>query len=85
VARVCNPSYSRGRNQEDHSWKPARQIVHETLSPKTLSQTKNWAGGVAQSEALNSSPSTVKKKKKHKKIKVLKIVERLVESRNTCE
>jgi hypothetical protein len=23
VADACNPSYSGGRNQEDHSWKPA--------------------------------------------------------------
>jgi hypothetical protein len=32
VAHTCNPSYSGGRDQEDHSLKPAGQIVQETLS-----------------------------------------------------
>jgi hypothetical protein len=36
VAHACNPSYSRGRDQEDRSSKSAVQIVHETLSQKTL-------------------------------------------------
>jgi hypothetical protein len=31
VAHVYNPSYSEGRDQEDHSSKPPRQIVQETL------------------------------------------------------
>jgi hypothetical protein len=33
VAHTCNPSYSEGRDQKDHSSKPAR-IVPETLSQK---------------------------------------------------
>jgi hypothetical protein len=41
-----------------------RQIVCETLSQKTLH--KNRAGGVAQGEGPESSPSTEKKKKKLK-------------------
>jgi hypothetical protein len=34
VAHTYNPSYSGGRHQEDHSSKPAWQIVSETLSQK---------------------------------------------------
>jgi hypothetical protein len=40
VAHACNPSYSGGRNQKDHSSKPAWEIVCETLSQKNLSHTK---------------------------------------------
>jgi hypothetical protein len=32
VAHTYNPSYSGGRDQEDHGSKPDRQTVHETLS-----------------------------------------------------
>jgi hypothetical protein len=35
VTHACNPSYSGGRDQEDHSSKPGWQIVCETLSGKT--------------------------------------------------
>jgi hypothetical protein len=38
VAHACNPNYSGGRDQEDHSLKQPRQIVHETLSRKYLTQ-----------------------------------------------
>jgi hypothetical protein len=48
VAHACNPSYSGGRDQEDHGSKPAWQIVHETLSQKYSSSPKKRAGGVAQ-------------------------------------
>jgi hypothetical protein len=34
VAHACNPSYSGGRDQEDHGSKPAGQTVRETLSQK---------------------------------------------------
>jgi hypothetical protein len=50
VAHACNFSYSRGRDQEDHSSKTARQIVCETLSQKKEKKPKNpqkRAGGVA--------------------------------------
>jgi hypothetical protein len=46
VAQGCNPSYSGGRDREDWGFKSARQIVCETLSPKTSSQKR--AGGVTQ-------------------------------------
>jgi hypothetical protein len=41
VAHACNPSYSGGRDQENHSSKPAKQIVRKILSQKNLSQ-KKW-------------------------------------------
>jgi hypothetical protein len=34
VAHTCNPSYSGGRDQEDHSLKPALANSSETLSQK---------------------------------------------------
>jgi hypothetical protein len=43
MAYTCNPSYSGGRDWEDHGSKPA----HKTLSQKTLHK-KYRAGGVAQ-------------------------------------
>jgi hypothetical protein len=44
-----------------------RQIVHETLSQKTLH--KNRAGGVAQDESPEFKPQYCKKKKKKKERK----------------
>jgi hypothetical protein len=39
VAHACNPSYSEGRDQEDHNLKPAPQkIVCEPQSQKIPSQ-----------------------------------------------
>jgi hypothetical protein len=46
VAHAYNPSYSEGRDQEDHSSKTARAIVHRTLSQKNLLQER--ANGGAQ-------------------------------------
>jgi hypothetical protein len=56
---LCNPSYSGGRDQEDCSSKPARQIVHETLSQKYPSQKGlvEWL----KVKTLNSSPNNEKK------------------------
>jgi hypothetical protein len=48
VAHTYNPSYSGGRDQEDHSQSHLGQIVLKTLSQKALH--KNRAGGVAQGE-----------------------------------
>jgi hypothetical protein len=36
MAYACHPSYSGGRDHEDHGSKPPRQIVHKTLSQKYL-------------------------------------------------
>jgi hypothetical protein len=53
VAHAYNPSYLGGRNQEDHSSKPA-QTVGETLSQKNPSQKR--AGGVAQGVGQVQTP-----------------------------
>jgi hypothetical protein len=51
VAHTCNLSYSGSRDQEDHSWKPAEQIVCKTLSWKnplhthTHTHTMGWWSG----------------------------------------
>jgi hypothetical protein len=34
VAHAFNPSYSGGKDQEDRGWKPACEIVYETLFKK---------------------------------------------------
>jgi hypothetical protein len=52
----CNPSYSGGRDQEDHSSKSAQDYL-ENPSQKR-------AGAVPQGVSLSSSPSTEKKKQK---------------------
>jgi hypothetical protein len=49
LVHAYNPSYSGGRDQEDHSSKPARgNIAARPYLKKTLH--KNRAGGVAQGE-----------------------------------
>jgi hypothetical protein len=62
VAHACNPSYSGGRGQEDHSSKPARG--NSSRDPIS----KNRSGEVAQGEGLSSSPSTAKKERKKSEI-----------------
>jgi hypothetical protein len=54
VAPVCNPSYSEGRDQEDHGLKPAQAY------------RKNRTGGVAQGVVPEFKPQQCKKKKKKK-------------------
>jgi hypothetical protein len=44
VAQVCDPSYLRGRDQEDRGSKQPRQIVLETLSQKKNHQGKKKGG-----------------------------------------
>jgi hypothetical protein len=59
VANVYNPSYTGGRDQEDHCWNPV--IVHQNLSQKNPSQT--MAGGVAQGVGPEFKPQYCKKKR----------------------
>jgi hypothetical protein len=40
-----NPSYSGGRNQEDHGSKPVGEIGHETVSQKKSITEKGWWSG----------------------------------------
>jgi hypothetical protein len=44
---TCNPSYSGGRDQEDHGSKPV-WTNHENLSQKKKKKPQNWVGGVTQ-------------------------------------
>jgi hypothetical protein len=65
VAHSCNPSYSGGRDQEDCSSKPAQgNSSWDPISKNLL--TKNWAGGVAQSESPEFNPQYWKKEIKNK-------------------
>jgi hypothetical protein len=58
VAHACNPSYSGGRHQEAHGSKPARQIVHKTLSQKKKKKKNLHRKGLMEwlkMQALNSN------------------------------
>jgi hypothetical protein len=61
VTHVCNPSYSEGRDQEDHCSR-LLQIVCKTLSRKNPSQKR--AGRVAHSVGPEFKPQYCKKKKR---------------------
>jgi hypothetical protein len=71
VAHACNPSYSGGRDQEDHGSKPA--LANSSARPyleKTLH--KNRVGGVAQGEGPEFRPQHYKNKTKQNKTKKTK-------------
>jgi hypothetical protein len=65
VAHACNPSYSGGRDQEDHGLKSAQA----NSSPDPFSKIPNTkrTGGVAQGEGPEVKPQFKKKKKKERK------------------
>jgi hypothetical protein len=65
VAHICNPSYSRGRDQEDRSLKPVQ--ANSSMKPY-LEKLFTKIGLVEWLKVmvLSSSPSTGKKKKKKK-------------------
>jgi hypothetical protein len=71
VAQDRNPSYAGGRDQEDHSSKPAQANSLQDYLEKNPSQ--KWAGGVAQDVSPEFKPqyskttTTTTKKKKNKK------------------
>jgi hypothetical protein len=66
VAHACNPSYSGGRDQEDHGSKPARaNSSRDPISKKTF--TKIGLVEWLKVKALSSNTSTAKKKKKERK------------------
>jgi hypothetical protein len=67
VAHTCNPSYSGGRDQKDHSSKPAQgnSSRHPILKkPITKKGLVEWL----KVQALSSNPRTTKKKKKKRKM-----------------
>jgi hypothetical protein len=63
VAQACNPSYSGGRDQEDHGSKPA---LENSFARPYLEKThhKNRAGGVTQGESPKFKPPQYLKNKK---------------------
>jgi hypothetical protein len=48
VVHTCNPSYSGGRDQEDHDWKTA-QANKKFVRPYLKKNSSKRAGGVAGS------------------------------------
>jgi hypothetical protein len=63
VAHICNPTYSRGKNQEDSSSKPARANSSKKLyleKPFTKIGLVEWI----KMKPFSSSPSTSKKNNK---------------------
>jgi hypothetical protein len=66
VAHASNPSYSGGRDQEDHSSKPAQANSSRDSylkKPFTKIGLVEWL----KVKALSSSPSTGKKKRERKR------------------
>jgi hypothetical protein len=64
VAHTCNPSYQEAEVRRVAVQSQTGQIVHETLSRKTLSQKKKRAdrSGVAQGEGSEFKPQNSKTK-----------------------
>jgi hypothetical protein len=64
VAHTCNPICSEGRDQENHSSKPAWENSSGDPIPKNPSHahTQNRAGGVAQREGPEFKSQYYKKK-----------------------
>jgi hypothetical protein len=64
VAHAYNPSCSGGRDQKDHSLKPAwASRVQDPIYLEKNSSPKKWAGGVAQGVGPELKPQYHKKKK----------------------
>jgi hypothetical protein len=54
MGHACNPSYSGGRDQENHGLKPAR--ASSSWDPILKNHHKKRAGGVAQGEGPEFKP-----------------------------
>jgi hypothetical protein len=61
VAHTCTPNYSGGRDQEDHSSKPAQANSSQDPILKTPSQKR--AGGVAEGISPEFKPQYHTKKR----------------------
>jgi hypothetical protein len=66
VAHACNPSYSGGREQEDHGLKPVWANSSKGLISK-IPITKIGLVEWLKVKALSSNPRTTQKKKKQPK------------------
>jgi hypothetical protein len=65
VAHACNPSYSRGKDEEDRGLKPARANSSRDPISKKKPITKTRAGGMAQGIGPEFKPHTAKKSNKY--------------------
>jgi hypothetical protein len=65
VAHVHNLNYSGGRDQKDHSSKPA--WTNSSQDPISKNPLQKWADGVAQGVGPEFKPQYCKEKKKNKK------------------
>jgi hypothetical protein len=69
VAPAYNPSYSGGRDQEDHDSKPA--WANSSRDPILKIRTTKRVGGMAQGEGIEFKTQYRKKKKKKATHKVI--------------
>jgi hypothetical protein len=67
VAHTCNPSYSEGKDQEDHSSNPTQ--ANSAQDPISKIPITKMTGGVAQGEGPEFKPQHCKKKKKKERKK----------------
>jgi hypothetical protein len=72
VAHVCNPNYLGGRYQRTEVQSQPKQIVHEILSQKSLSQKKCWWSGSSSKSTFLVSVRLEFKSQCYKKIESLK-------------
>jgi hypothetical protein len=73
VAHTCNPSYSGGRDQEDHGSKPAQ--ANSSQDPVLKIPNTKRAGGVAQGLGLEFKPHYYKiKQRNHKAVGFFAII-----------
>jgi hypothetical protein len=55
VAQACNPSYSGGKDQEDHSLKPAQEnSLRDPISKKPNIKKDWWSGSSGRASAQHS-------------------------------
>jgi hypothetical protein len=62
VAHICNPSYTGGRDQEDHGSKPVWANSLQNLSQKTLHRGWGQWGEMTQALYAHMNNKTIKKK-----------------------
>jgi hypothetical protein len=63
VAHTCNPTYKGGREQEDHSSKPAQANRLWDIISKKKKKPSQKRDGVAEGVGPEFKPHTTKKKK----------------------
>jgi hypothetical protein len=64
AAHACHPSYSGGRDQEDHSWRPVKANSLQDHISKKKKKPQKRIGGVAQGLGPEFKLQVTHKKKK---------------------